>query len=486
MKWVLLAIYASCLGFIFIYSLVQLYLVLRYRKRSHPNGYTALEDWPDVTVQLPVYNEFYVIERLIDSVCKLKFPLNRLEIQLIDDSTDESFEKGSRLVKKWRKNGVNIHQLRREDRRGFKAGALDWALKQAKGEFIAVFDADFTPDPDFLLRTVPLFQDEHVGVVQTRWGHINRDYSLLTRLQAFGLDAHFSVEQGGRHAGGHFINFNGTAGVWRKGCIEDSGGWSDDTLTEDLDLSYRAQMRGWRFKYVEEVESPAELPAEMNGLKGQQYRWTKGAAECAVKHLPRVLKQPGLSTGTRVNAIFHLLNSAIFICVLGAAVTSVPLVWFKVNGGEALSHVFHLASIMFLGFIFLAWFYFTGQRQIEGESKLKRFAIEFPLFLSFSMGMSLYNSVAVLEGYLGRKTPFVRTPKYNLTHRKAKWQKTAYALKRIPAITWLELLLSLYFLAGIVLGIMYAEFGWTIFHLMLFAGFSSVSYLSFRHARQAA
>src|SRR6056297_2782400 len=289
MDWIIVGLYLFFLTFILLYSLVQLSLVLsykRYRKQHAGDADSAYEvddpELPTVTVQLPVFNERYVVERLIDSIAQL------------DDSTDDSKNIAIRRVAHWRDRGVDIRHVTRPDRKGYKAGALAFGLEQARGEYIAIFDADFVPRKDFLLGALPPFRDAQVGMVQTRWEHLNRDYSILTRLQAFALDAHFSVEQGGRNAGGHFMNFNGTAGVWRKETIADAGGWSDDTLTEDLDLSYRAQLKGWRFVFLEATGAPAELPAVMSALKTQQFRWNKGAAECARKNLGKVFRNPSL------------------------------------------------------------------------------------------------------------------------------------------------------------------------------------------------
>lgn len=254
------------------------------RKRKSSIQHPPLSfEFPLVTVQLPIYNELYVVERLIDAVCLFEYPKNRLEIQVLDDSTDETVSIIAQKVRLYKAQGFDIQHIRRSSRDGFKAGALAYGLTAAKGEFIAIFDADFIPHPDFLTTTIPHFENATVGVVQTRWVHLNESYSLITQLQAFGLDGHFIVEQGGRNAAGHFINFNGTAGVWRKSCILDAGGWSAQTLTEDLDLSYRAQLRGWQFVYLENVETPAELPATMPALKSQQYRWMKGAPNAPAK-----------------------------------------------------------------------------------------------------------------------------------------------------------------------------------------------------------
>lgn len=485
MEITLIILYGCFLSFILLYSFVQLSLTLSYKKSSksvaEPEGEMPL-DLPVVTVQLPVYNELYVVERLIDTVAQLEYPKAKLEIQVLDDGDDESVEVAAKCIAKWQKEGMNIKHIRRPDRVGYKAGALAYGLKCSEGIFTAIFDADFVPRKDFLLRTMPYFSDPEIGVVQTRWEHLNEDYSVLTRLQAFGLDAHFTVEQCGRNAGGHFINFNGTAGVWRNKCIDDAGGWQHDTITEDLDLSYRAQLKGWKFKYLEEVGSPAELPAEMNALKNQQFRWTKGAAECAVKNLPSVLRKKGLGMNTKVHAIFHLMNSFIFLCVLGAASLSLPVLLVKVNTSEY-DLVFNLAAIFLFSFFVLAYFYWISRRRM-GDS-FGRFLRDFPMFLSMSMGLSLHNSIAVIEGYVGKKTPFVRTPKFALQAGKGTWRDKKYRALKANPITIIEALFAVYFVGGIGVGIYHQEYGLLPFHIMLALGFGNVAFFSFKHTRIA-
>ncbi|MEJ2163498.1 MAG: glycosyltransferase family 2 protein, partial [Robiginitalea sp.] len=284
-SYIIIGIYSVALLLIFFYSLSQLNLLLNYlgnrRKQQEAPKFNLMDprEIPYVTIQLPIYNEKYVVERLLDNIACLEYPMSKLKIQVLDDSTDDSVEQTAAKIEELRKSGLDIKHIRRENREGFKAGALKEGLTIAKGDFIAIFDADFLPDSDWLKKTVPYFKDEEIGVVQTRWGHINRDYSTLTRIQAFALDAHFTLEQVGRNAKGHFINFNGTAGIWRKDCILDAGNWEGDTLTEDLDLSYRAQLKNWKFKYLEDVETPAELPVVISAARSQQFRWNKGGAE---------------------------------------------------------------------------------------------------------------------------------------------------------------------------------------------------------------
>ncbi len=353
----ILAGYVASLVFIFIYSLSQAHLIVHYvRSRRNirlvPKG-TLTDALPFVTVQLPVYNEKYVVARLLESVGRLRYPAHRLEIQVLDDSTDETTEIIAQKAEEL--SHLSIRHLRRADRRGYKAGALQEGLKTANGDLIAIFDADFIPDEDFLLATVAQFANPKVGMVQTRWGHVNEDDNLLTRLQAFGLDTHFTVEQTGRFAGGFFLNFNGTAGVWRRSCIEEAGGWQADTLTEDLDLSYRAQLKGWQFAYMEGIVSPAELPSFLRAYRLQQYRWTKGAAQNTRKHLLSVLKAR-LPWRQTWHATAPLLNSGWFVFVFLSSLLSVPALWIK-NRVPAYAPYFHLASVCLLSCVGFALWY---------------------------------------------------------------------------------------------------------------------------------
>ncbi len=478
MSLIIVIIYSLALLLIFLFSLGQLNLTRHYLKAKKTPEVTCKEltNFPQVTVQLPVYNELYVIERLIDAVVAFDYPKDKLEIQVLDDSTDETVKLIADKVAALKKEGIDIVHVRRSDRVGYKAGALKYGLEIAKGEFIPIFDADFIPKKDFLLKTIPYFEDGNIGVVQTRWGHINKDYSMLTRLQAFGLDAHFSVEQIGRSHSGSFINFNGTAGVWRKTCIEDAGGWSADTLTEDLDLSYRAQLKGWKFKFLEAEESPAELPIIMPAIKSQQYRWNKGAAETAKKNLSKVLKSD-IGFENKLHAIFHLFNSAIFICLLVAAVFSVPMLLIKYNfpGYEM---VFNLGSIFLIGFFSIGYFYWIAAKRMVPNGTFKYYFKTFPVFLVVSMGLSLHNAIAVIEGLWGVKTPFVRTPKFNVATKKESWKGNIYIKYNFSPLALVEGLLSIYFVFAIGLGIYLHDFGLIAFHIMLAIGYGSVFYHS--------
>jgi len=484
---VVIALYGLCLAFIFCYSLVQLHLTILYWLRRHhgqqryQNAQQPGGPWPAVTVQLPVYNERYVVARLLRAIAAFDYPHEQLQIQVLDDSTDDTTSIIDEELRHYPQ--LHVEHICRAERVGYKAGALQHGLRQATGEYIAIFDADFLPSPDFLKRTLAAFAPD-IGLVQTRWSHLNASYSLLTRLQAFGLNAHFSVEQAGRCSGGHFINFNGTAGIWRKTCIEEAGGWQADTLTEDLDLSYRAQLKGWRFTYLEEVEAPAELPAAMGAVKSQQFRWTKGAAETARKHLTSVLRAPQVPLSTKLHATFHLLNSAIFICILLSAILSVPMLFIKHTTPEW-NGIFKLGTVLLLSLAALIGFYWTALYQ-QGHSAwhtTRRFAPDFFLFLALSMGLSLHNSLAVLEGYLGKKSPFIRTPKYNLLQAQDSWRQRSYFMESIHPVTVLEGLLALYFGFGIWQAFRLGDFGLLPFHVLLALGFGSVFVYSLLHSR---
>ena len=470
-----IAFYSLCLGLIFLYSLAQLNLALNYKKKKTLSNQKSVSEYLHTTIQLPIYNEKYVVERLINSVCEMEYPNGKLEIQVLDDSTDETSEIISKLVFYWKAKGIDIIHIQRKDRIGFKAGALNHGLSIAKGELIAIFDADFIPQKDFLLQTVAKFEGPEIGVVQTRWGHINRNYSWLTKIQAFALDAHFTVEQVGRNAANHFINFNGTAGIWRKECILDAGSWQSDTLTEDLDLSYRAQLKGWRFVYLENIETPAELPVVMDALKSQQYRWNKGAAECARKNLIKVLKSKELKFSTKLNAIAHLLNSSVFIFIFLAAILSIPALYIKQEFIEFKLY-FLLGSLFLFSFFILTYFYWLSFSYINKKPrKGGSFLFQYLVFLSVSMGLSLHNSLAVIEGLIGRKTPFVRTPKFASVGKMAMLKGNSYFNKKVSVLVFVELLFAAVFFAAIIYGISVNDFGLIPFHGMLFFGFLFVS-----------
>jgi cellulose synthase/poly-beta-1,6-N-acetylglucosamine synthase-like glycosyltransferase len=375
---------------------------------------------------------------------------------------------------------VDFHYLQRTNRQGFKAGALREALPSAEGEFIAIFDADFVPDPDFLIKTLPYFSTSQVGMVQSRWTHLNQNYSLLTQLQAFALDSHFLIEQSGRNQQGAFINFNGTGGIWRKSCILDAGNWHDDTLTEDLDLSYRAQRKGWKFVYRPEIESPAELPPILSAIKSQQFRWTKGGAECAMKHLAKVLKEPH-PWAIKFHALAHLLNSTIFIAIMLTSLSSIGL-WWGVQLKLIPLTLFWASGISMIGFLLVAGVYLVSYLAAQQYSRRSILGAvwKLPLFFSVSMGLALHNTQAVLEGLTGKKSPFVRTPKFNLEAGTISLQANAYRLRVLPMSTWLEGVMGLLFGGMVVLGIVFGNFLFLPFHGLLALGYSLVFISSLR------
>lgn len=493
--YLVFGIYLLSLTYVTIYDVLQLYLLVQYLRKARLRQQQQVEvrllsaettdKYPFVTVQLPVFNEKYVIDRLIDRVAAFDYPIDRYEIHILDDSTDETVALVAEKVAAYQAKGHLIRQIRREKRQGFKAGALRDALPLAQGEFIAIFDADFLPEPDFLHRTIPFFQDERVGVVQTRWAHINEHYSLLTRLQAVQINVHFSVEQVGRMVGNHFLQFNGTAGVWRKATIDAAGGWEADTLTEDLDLSIRAQLQGWHIEYLEAVGSPAELPAEMNGLKTQQFRWMKGGAETAKKMLPLIWRAP-IAWTQKLHATYHLLASTIFLFVFVMGVSSVPVLFFLAEASWL-----HLDARVFAyflsGLLSITAVYFVGNVLAPfNEGPLYRrviyFVVMFPLFLSLSMGLSLHNTRAIIQGYRGKRSPFVRTPKFNIQSAGDSFVQKQYKEYRISSTTLVEGLLAVYFGAALVWAIYSGTYTFIAYHLMLFAGFGFISIYSIRHA----
>ncbi|WP_235292053.1 cellulose synthase family protein [Portibacter lacus] len=467
---------------------MQFHLLFLYQK--HLKGGNEIEsseiseeNWPFVTIQLPIYNEMYVVQRLVDNITKFDYPKDKFEIHILDDSDDETVAIAEAKVAEYKAKGFNIERITREKRTGYKAGALKAGMSSAKGEFIAIFDADFLPNPDFLKNTIPYFEDEKIGVVQTRWEHINQDYSLITRLQAFQLNVHFTIEQVGRETADYMLQFNGTAGVWRRETIESAGGWEADTLTEDLDLSYRAQLKGWKIHYLEEVGSPAELPAEMNGLKSQQFRWMKGGAETAKKMLPSVWRSD-LPFKKKLHASVHLLSSSVFLCVFIIGVFSVPVLFLLEPLGFNAKYfaVFLLSMLSIVGVYFVA----NVRTTWKGENYFKiffKFLFIFPVFLALSMGLSLHNSIAIIQGYIGKKSPFVRTPKFDIKSIKDKLNKEKYMATKIPFTTIMEGLLSLYFIYAIYAGIQMNNKSFILLHALLALGYGAICFYSVKHLK---
>jgi cellulose synthase/poly-beta-1,6-N-acetylglucosamine synthase-like glycosyltransferase len=483
--YIIIAIYSIALLLIFFYSLAQLNLLvnyLGYKKRNQEAPKFNLLDpreIPFVTIQLPIYNEEYVVERLLENIAKIEYPKSKLEIQVLDDSTDDSVNDTAARITALQETGLDIQHICRENREGFKAGALKDGLKIAKGDFIAIFDADFLPSGDWLKKTVVYFKDREIGVVQTRWGHINRDYSTLTRIQAFALDAHFTLEQVGRNAKGHFINFNGTAGIWRKECILDAGNWEGDTLTEDLDLSYRAQLKNWKFKYLEDVETPAELPVVISAARSQQFRWNKGGAENFRKSVWSVISAKNISLKTKFHGVMHLLNSSMFLCVFLVSILSIPTMYIKEIFPQ-FDWVFSVLSFFVLSTVILFICYWFTYKSIQGSS-FDNFVDYIKLFFTFfsvALGFSLHNSMAVLEGHMGKRSEFVRTPKFNINNITDSWKGNKYLAKKLSPNMILEFALMVYFLFGMYSAIPLNDFGLFPFHFMLFLGFGFVFFKS--------
>lgn len=471
--------YFLSLTILFVFGLhgfIMLYYHKKYRE-NNPVPKPQIDENATVTIQLPLYNELYVAERLIKATCEIEYLKDKLEIQVLDDSTDETTEIVANIVKQKQAEGFDIKHIRRGTREGFKAGALKYGLEKAKGEFVAIFDADFIPHKDFLKKTLSFFTDEKVGLVQTRWEHLNGDYSILTKAQALALDGHFVIEQTVRNKAGFFINFNGTGGIWRKSCIEDAGNWHADTLTEDLDLSYRAQLKGWRFVFLKDFTSPAELPSEINALKTQQFRWTKGAVETAKKILPLVWKSD-IPLRVKLQSTFHLTNNLVFPFILLAAILNVPLIFIKNSGSH--EAYFAIMSIFVLAFISSFLFYMYAQKDIRTDWRKK--IVLFPLFMAGSMGFAVNNSRAVIEGLLNRKSEFVRTPKFKLESEKDSWMGNKYLTRKVGFSVIVEALLAVYCLIGVLSSIYFMELAAIPFQLLFFLGFAFVSITSIKHA----
>src|SRR5712675_2369322 len=442
-----------------IYGWHRYYLVYLYmrNKDKEPQQGPALDPAPVVTIQLPLYNEMYVAERLIDAVCAIEYPRELFEIQVLDDSTDETRSIAELAVRRYAAQGIDIKYIHRLDRTGYKAGALEAGLKVARGEFVGIFDADFIPTADFLTRLMPHFGDPKVGMVQARWGHINQDYSLLTKIQAILLDGHFILEHGGRHRGGRFFNFNGTAGVWRRVAIDDAGGWQHDTLTEDMDLSYRAQLRGWRFVYLPEIAAPAELPVEMSSFKSQQFRWAKGSIQVAKKLLPTILRS-NATFAQKSEAFFHLTNNLAYPLLLWLSLLLLPNLVFRTQHGWR--EVLMIDMPLFFGTtLSIASFYLASQREIQllrnpgAAPRVEWWVLRrLPLVMSLGIGLCVNQTRAVFEALLGRETEFVRTPKHGIRGKLESWSGKKYrAAKSITP--FIELGMAAYFAVAMVVAL---------------------------------
>lgn len=452
LRWPLTGVYLALLVLIGMYGLHRYWLVFLFNRhrKTLPRPSRRYDDLPRVTVQLPMFNEGSVAQRIIDAACAIDYPADRLQVQVLDDSTDHSRVICAERVAYWRARGVDIELQHRVDRTGYKAGALAEGMKTATGELIAIFDADFVPPANFLKRTVHHFTDETVGMVQTRWSHLNRSDSLLTRGQAIFLDGHFVVEHTARNRSGAWINFNGTAGLWRAKTIDEAGGWQHDTLTEDVDLSYRAQLKGWKFAFLPWVTCPAELPPEINAFKSQQHRWTKGSIQTAIKLLPKLMRAK-VPFKVKLEAFFHLTSPMVYLYISLFALLFYPAVYVNLQpvvdghwGG-----VFLGLSLFLLGTMSATAFYITSQRaqKRSGWATL----LQVPMLMSIGIGIALNNAVAVIEAIIGHDTPFIRTPKYgDAMPAAAKTDKPRLAIIPIPSlklwITFLEIAFGLYML----------------------------------------
>jgi cellulose synthase/poly-beta-1,6-N-acetylglucosamine synthase-like glycosyltransferase len=448
------------------------YLYLRNRGKEPPPG-AALSPQPVVTIQLPLYNEMYVADRLIAAVCAIEYPRELLEIQVLDDSTDETRGIAEAAVRRFAAEGIDIKYLHRTDRTGYKAGALEAGLKQARGEFVGIFDADFLPTSDFLKRIMPQFADPKIGMVQARWGHINQDYSLLTKIQSILLDGHFVLEHGGRYRAGRFFNFNGTAGVWRRIAIDDAGGWQHDTLTEDLDLSYRAQLRGWRFVFLSDLIAPAEVPVEMNAFKSQQHRWAKGSIQTCRKLLPEILRAD-VPLGVKAEAFFHLTANFNYplMCVL--SVLMFPSMVIRYNMGWYEMMLIDV-PLFFAATFSVCNFYMMCQREIHRDWRAR---IKYlPFLMSIGIGLCINNTRAVFEALFNKQSEFARTPKYRIEGDADEWVGKRYR-QSVAVQPLIELALGLYFTATVFYALANQIYGTVPFLVLFQIGFLYTGLLS--------
>ena len=488
LQYVCLIIYLFALVALFTYGMNCYLLMLFYRRnqdrvarhheqiKEHFYRNNPEKDWPRVTVQLPIFNERYVLQRLVRSVCRLDYPQQLLEIQILDDSTDDTVDIAKAMADEMTAGGINVVYIHREVRDGFKAGALRDGLKTTRGQLVAIFDADFVPHRNFLKETVPYFADPGIGMLQTRWGHINADYSLLTRAQSMGIDGHFGVEQASRAWSGFFMNFNGTAGVWRKKTIEDAGGWQADTLTEDLDLSYRAQLKGWRLHFAPEVVCPAEVPVTINAFKSQQHRWAKGSIQTAKKNLGHLFKSD-VSLMVKIQAFLHLTHYMVHPMMLLVVLTSIPMLysqWFF----NHLAYPVMIFTLLCLATCGPSSMYLFSQKILYHDWKSR---IKFlPVLMCLGTGIAVNNTRAVLEALLNIKSGFIRTPKYGIRKRDDRWQDKRYGIP-LNAVSVLEFIMGLYSLAGLFLFLFFSKYLVSPFLLIYTAGFFYVFFLSVRH-----
>ncbi|MCB2154924.1 glycosyltransferase [bacterium] len=481
---ILLAAYFAVLLPLAGFGAHRLWMLIALRHVTHrtPPDASAEEELPTITIQLPLYNEPAVAARLIDAVCKFDYPRDQFDVQVLDDSTDETTTAAAERVDSWTRRGISISHLRRADREGYKAGALAWGLQQSDAELVAVFDADFIPQPDFLRRLVPEFADDRVGMVQARWGHLNRDYSVLTRAQALFLDAHFRIEHAVRAATGRYFNFNGTAGIWRRAAIDDAGGWQGDTLTEDLDLSYRAQLHGWKFVYRDDVEAPAELPADLRAFRSQQHRWAKGSMETSRKLLPTILRAP-IAWPLKLEAAIHLLGNVANLLLLVLALLLFRVFLLRELNNLALLLWTDLLIFLPATVIFAA--YFARAARMNGTSWLRAIGLSLAA-MAIGIGMSLNNACAVIHGLTGRRTPFVRTPKRGMIAQGTTWKEVGTESKITrrhidfrDILPWLEFALGAHFIILIATATYYTVPQALPFAALFAAGYFTIAGISF-------
>ena len=488
LQYVWLIIYLFALVSLFTYGM-NCYLLMIFYRRNRPAAARRHQEiqksffqnasskvWPVVTIQLPIFNERYVVERLITSVCSIDYPRELLEIQILDDSTDDTGHIAKSVVSEMKDRGFDIVYIHRQNRTGYKAGALKEGLETAKGELVGIFDADFIPNPSFLKDTIPYFSDPKVGMLQTRWGHINSDYSLLTRAQSMGIDGHFGVEQASRAWSGFFMNFNGTAGIWRKKTIEDAGGWQADTLTEDLDLSYRAQLKGWKLSFAPDVVCPAEVPVTINAFKSQQHRWAKGSIQTAKKNLGNLFRAD-VSLLIKIQAFLHLTHYMVHPMMLLVVLTSIPMLytqWFF----DHLTYPVMIFTLLCLATLGPSSMYIFSQRILYSDWKTR---IKYlPFLMCLGTGIAVNNTKAVLEALLNIQSGFIRTPKYGINKKGDRWKGKQYSIPLTP-VSVLEFFLGIYSLAGLLMFLLFSKYLVSPFLLIYTCGFFYVFFLSVKH-----
>jgi len=497
--YLLMIIYSLDILALFFFGLHAYLMVFLYRKNKQycvsGNDYPPLNlkttkaaKIPVVTVQLPIFNEFYVCDRLIDATTKLNWPKSKLEIQVLDDSTDETVDKVASIVAEYKRQGFLIEHIHRTNRKGHKAGALREALEVAKGDLIAIFDADFIPDPDFLVKSIPYFQDKEIGMVQTRWGHINEDFSVLTRAQSFGIDGHFMIEQVARNANQLWMNFNGTGGIWRRQCIYDAGNWQSDTLTEDFDLSYRAELAGWKFRYLMDVVNPAELPATISSFKSQQFRWCKGSIQTAVKLIPRIMRAD-LHWKIKAEALTHLLNYSVHPLMIINIIFALPLLtmdyWSSLSVYDvSVGVMFGAAAFLSISTLGPTVFYMYSQKELHKNWKRRGFWM--PVLTIIGTGIAVNNTKAFIEAILGVSSTFKRTPKYRIESKADKIQdRKKYKLPLDP-MAILEIAFGIYCLLTIYYSVVFFRLFLIPFMILYALGFFYIAFSSIKESMETA